>query len=270
IKSEMLANCDFLVGNLETALATPGVGSPNLYKNFAFLAPLAALDWMQGVNMTVVSLANNHALDYGGAALLDELRLLPEHNILGFGAGGDTGAAFTPKYYIYQDTVIGFVGVNGVENSVTNPSYNSPGNAYFDYNKIVSAIKTAKENADIVVVFPHWGTEGSDYANSFQKSWAQTFVNAGADLVVGAGPHKVQEYVEVGGKPVYYSLGNFAVFGFYYSPGGSVGAYMQATVSNKQIISTQQTKVLISYYGLPVKLGENPADPYPGDAFGPL
>ena len=84
-----------------------------------------------------------------------------------------------------------------------------------DENKVKADLKTARANADCVIVFPHWGTENSHEINDLQKKYVKIFSDGGADIVIGTHPHVLQpvEWVtnEATGKKmiVYYSIGNF-------------------------------------------------------------
>ena len=82
------------------------------------------------------------------------------------------------------------------------------------YGKVTKDIKEARENADVVIVFPHWGTENSFGISDYQKEYTELFSSLGVDLVIGCHPHVIQPVKEVtndkGHKMlVYYSLGNF-------------------------------------------------------------
>ena len=84
-----------------------------------------------------------------------------------------------------------------------------------DKEKITSDVNTAKQNSDIVIVFPHWGTENSTSVSDYQRDYIKLFSDLGVDIVLGTHPHVLQpvEWVEneqTGKKMlVYYSLGNF-------------------------------------------------------------
>lgn len=257
--------CDLLVANLETNLSAPGTGAPEP-KGYNFKAPLAALDWMKQVGVDVVSLANNHTMDFGPQALVEQMNLLNENGIEYFGAGNNLAEAFEPKYALFKGTKIAFVGYNDTENHITNVGSNRPGSAYLSYNLVVNAISKAKQNADIVVVFPHWGAENDTRVTQREITWAQYFIDAGADIVVGAGPHVRQSNTTYKGKPIYYSLGMFATCGFYFVPEGSTGKILTVEVENKAIIRTDAIDVKISFLGLP-KLPEKTVGLYPSDEF---
>jgi poly-gamma-glutamate capsule biosynthesis protein CapA/YwtB (metallophosphatase superfamily) len=83
-----------------------------------------------------------------------------------------------------------------------------------DEDQIKSDLKAARENADIVIVFPHWGTENSTEADKYQQKWTQLFLESGVDIVVGTHTHTLQPYELLVGDDnhtmlVYYSIGNY-------------------------------------------------------------
>ncbi len=84
-----------------------------------------------------------------------------------------------------------------------------------DEEKICGDIAEAKNDADIVIVFAHWGTEYAEEPDDFQKHWAQGFLDSGVDILIGMHPHVIQPYevlTDDNGHNmlVYYSLGNFS------------------------------------------------------------
>ena len=75
-------------------------------------------------------------------------------------------------------------------------------------------VAAARADSDFVIVFAHWGTEGSEQVDEFQREWAQVFLESGVDVVVGTHPHVLQPYEVLTGQDgremlVYYSIGNY-------------------------------------------------------------
>ncbi|MDF2908960.1 MAG: hypothetical protein K0R34_4281, partial [Herbinix sp.] len=79
----------------------------------------------------------------------------------------------------------------------------------YDPTLFLESIKEAKENADFVVAYVHWGVERNNYPEKYQKVFAQNYIDAGADAVIGCHPHVMQGLEFYKGKPIAYSLGNF-------------------------------------------------------------
>lgn len=248
---ERFKTCDLLVGNLETNISAPGIGSPQPGKSYTFNAPLQAIDKLVAAGFDIVSLANNHTVDYGRAALVDEMNRLTAAGIAYTGAGKTVSEAFAPRYVMVGETKIAFVAYNDAETGYSNVQTNAAGSAFLDQTLVKQAIRTAQENADVVVAFPHWGVEHQRQANSRQMAWAKTFIDAGADLVVGAHPHVRQNIEEYNGKKIYYSLGNFVFAGMGFNPEAIKGYFLTLTVSNGQIVDQQVETVDIVYHGFP-------------------
>lgn len=245
------ANCDFTITNLETALASAGVGTP-AQKNYTFMAPPQAIDQMIAANMHMVSMANNHSLDFGPAALLDGLGLMDAAGFGYFGAGANVTEAFKPKYLVTPQGKLGFVGGNAHEISVTRATNTRAGNATFDYpDRLLGAVKEANQNSDITIVFLHWGFENNTSISSIQRDWARKFIQAGADLVVGAGPHVPQGSEIMNGVPVYYSLGNFAVAGQWGVVAQRNSKLLNVAIENGKITNHFLTNIFIDEPGLP-------------------
>ncbi len=252
-----LLTCDLLIGNLETNVAPAGTGIKQP-KSYNFQAPPEAIDWLNSVGMDAVSLANNHSMDYGPEALLTELNLLDAGGIQHFGAGATIAEAFTAKYLYYHGATIALIGVNNTETDVSAVRYSRAGSAYFNAELLQNAITTAKQKSDIVIVYPHWGDENTTVVNSHQQYWAKAFIDWGADLVVGSGPHYRQGEEVYKDKHIYYSLGNFALCGFYFLPEGTVGRMLTVGVANGQLTDFRTQEIPISFLGLPYLREETP------------
>ena len=76
-------------------------------------------------------------------------------------------------------------------------------------DKFTEVIRKAKSNSDIVIAYPHWGTEGNHSYGADQKELAEAFVSAGADVIIGGHTHCLQGIAYIEDVPVLYSLGNF-------------------------------------------------------------
>lgn len=265
---EDLSACDLLIANLETNLSAPNTGAPQSGKSYTFKAPLEALQWMSEVGMDAVSLANNHSMDFGSTALVEQMQLLDGTGIVHFGGGKNMDEALQPKYIEFEGIKIALISMNDIENWFTAATSSSAGTATFDQARIIASLRAARESADYVIVYPHWGEENTTAVNSRQRSWARLFIDNGADLVVGSGPHVRQESEVYNGKQIFYSLGNFAVCGFYFVPEGSTGTMLQLKVENAQISAIEATEIKISFLGLPKLATKDLTVPlYPNDEF---
>jgi poly-gamma-glutamate capsule biosynthesis protein CapA/YwtB (metallophosphatase superfamily)/Tfp pilus assembly protein PilF len=199
-------------GNLESPLTKrakrapskgPGGGSIYLKGNpdYAFLLTEAGFD--------VLSLANNHIMDYGEQGLADTINYLEQEGIKHAGAGPNVAAALSPARLDVDGYVVDLIAFSGVgpEDYYAGPA--KPGAAPLDEGSAVSAIARAKKEANLVVVSLHWGSESMAYPSSEQKTLAHRLVDAGADIILGHHPHVIQGVESYGGAVIAYSLGNF-------------------------------------------------------------
>jgi poly-gamma-glutamate capsule biosynthesis protein CapA/YwtB (metallophosphatase superfamily) len=205
---DVLQRDDLTLGNLECAVARRGAPQE---KEFTFRADPDLLAGLARGGIDAVSLANNHALDYGRAALLDTLAHLREAGIAAAGAGADLDAASRPTILSVGDKKIAFIAASRVlPTAGWYAAPDRPGIApAYDPARLLHEIGTARRDADLVVVYVHWGEEGATIPATYQRTLARRCVDAGADLVVGAHPHVLQGFEYYKGKLIAYSLGNF-------------------------------------------------------------
>lgn len=159
----------------------------------------------------IVTLANNHMLDFGRGPLAETLTALDGAGILHVGAGQNLEEAKALKTMEAVGRVIGFLGATRVipEHSWTASRSNSGLFTTYDPTKLLGEIQAAKQQCDYVVVYVHWGIERNTEPEEYQKSLARQYIDAGADAVIGAHPHVLQGIEYYQGKPIFYSLGNF-------------------------------------------------------------
>ena len=187
-------------------------GSPMPGKQFTFRAKTANVSMWQQLGADIVGLANNHCFDYGEDAFLDTLSTLQGANIPYVGAGKNLEEAMQPQFFLVGGMKIGYVACTRAEKYILTPEAGetSPGVLRcYDPELAVQAIQTASEQCDYLVVYVHWGTEGSTVLEQAQTDLATRFTEAGADLIVGTHPHILQGAGWRQDTPVLYSLGNF-------------------------------------------------------------
>jgi poly-gamma-glutamate capsule biosynthesis protein CapA/YwtB (metallophosphatase superfamily) len=206
----VLRQAQLVIGNLESPISTRGTAVEN--KQFTLRVGPAAVDALKAAGIRVVSLANNHILDFGPQALQDTLSALGENGILYAGAGMDLDDARAPAFLKIGKRTIAFLSY-----SLTFPlefyaSAGRPGTApgYKEYVK--TDIQKVRPLADLVVVSFHWGAELMTSAKTYQQDLGRRSIDWGADLVLGHHPHILQELEVYRGRLIAYSLGNF-VFG---------------------------------------------------------
>lgn len=212
-----LRAADITVGNLESTLSLDGEPTQG---GDSFGATPALLRPLRGAGFDALSLANNHAGDYGQTALLETLAAMRRSPIETFGAGRDLIEAGRPAYVERDGVRFAFVGFNAIGEtpragpgmpgalSVRMPPRTGP-LVKADLDRVAGVVRRAGRQADVVVVLPHWGTQYTHSPEPIQRQVSRRLVAAGADLVVGGHPHWVQGIDDVAGVPVVHSLGNF-------------------------------------------------------------
>ncbi|MBB3128911.1 poly-gamma-glutamate synthesis protein (capsule biosynthesis protein) [Paenibacillus rhizosphaerae] len=201
---------DLTLGNLETPVTTRGVGAKN--KTYVFKSSPKALDALRAAGMDAVTLANNHILDQGEEGLLDTVTHLGASGIKYVGAGKNAARAYAPEYFSIKGMKVALVGASRVyPESSWAAGTSKPGvaSAYGQAPEVLKSIAEARKNADLVIVMAHWGIERQSTPDANQKALAHAFVDAGADLIIGAHPHVLQGLEQYKGKWIAYSTGNF-------------------------------------------------------------
>lgn len=209
---ERMQAADVMMLNNEFAYSNRG--TPLEGKQFTFRARPETVSYLTDMGVDIVSLANNHAYDYGPDALTDTLDTLREAEIPYVGAGRNIDEARKPVYYIVGDLKIAFVSATQIERLDTpdtkEATADSPGVfRCWNGDKLLETVQEADRNSDFVVVYVHWGTENQAELDWAQLKQAPELVGAGADLIIGDHPHCLQPIGVIRGVPVIYSMGNF-------------------------------------------------------------
>ncbi len=204
-------SADIMMINNEFAYSDRG--QPLSGKTFTFRAKPDMAAELERLSVDIVSLANNHVYDYGETALLDTLDILDRHAIPRVGAGKDLEEAKEIVYFQVEDMRIAYVSATQIERSYVytkEATETTPGVLRtHDPTIFLEVIKKAAETSDFVVVYVHWGTEGTDRFEADQRQLGYQFIDAGADLVIGDHPHCLQGIEFYKGVPIFYSLGNY-------------------------------------------------------------
>lgn len=204
---------DYFVTNEEFPFSTRGTPAPD--KQFTFRVHPEKVKLMQEMGIDLVTLANNHALDYGRDAMLDTIDTLDRAGIRHVGAGKNLAEARKPAIVELNGRTFAFIGATRVYPEADWAAGTDSAGMFSAYDggaQLAEEVKAAKQQADYVIAYVHWGIEREETPNEVQKSIAHRLVDAGADLVVGAHPHVLQGIEYYQGVPIAYSLGNF-VFG---------------------------------------------------------
>jgi poly-gamma-glutamate capsule biosynthesis protein CapA/YwtB (metallophosphatase superfamily) len=207
--ASVFTKADLAVVNLETAVTEGGTAEP---KKYHFRAPAQAFAAVKAAGVDAVSVANNHTLDYGPVGLADTLQAAEDTNMPAFGAGMSAEQAYRPWFTEVKGTKIALVGISQVHEleASWNATDTRPGVAHArDPERALAAVRQARERADVVVVFMHWGKEGSDCPTAEMRSFAGKLADAGATMIVGTHAHLLLGDGWLGGAYVAYGLGNF-------------------------------------------------------------
>jgi poly-gamma-glutamate capsule biosynthesis protein CapA/YwtB (metallophosphatase superfamily) len=204
-----LLGADILLGNLEGPLTDATGGGKcgaDSTSCFAFRTPPSYVAHLQAAGFDVMNVANNHAFDFGPQGLADTLDALA-------GAGiAQTGSVGTEAVIDRRGTTVAFVGFSPYP-------WSDP---LLELDQAARRVEEAAAEADVVVVTMHGGAEGSDATHVPEgpesylgeqrgdlRAFARTVIDAGADLVIGHGPHVLRGMELYKDRLVAYSLGNF-------------------------------------------------------------
>ncbi|MCD7822311.1 MAG: CapA family protein [Clostridiales bacterium] len=188
-------------------------GTPLEGKTYTYRASPSRVSALEELGVDVAVLSNNHIYDYGEEALLDTLDTLDSAGIARIGAGKNLEEASAIYYAQLENCTVAYIAASRVEWSAqTKPATSdSPGTFYtaYDTELLYQRVGEAKEQADFVVVYMHWGIEGTADLEEYQTEVGDALVDAGADLVIGDHPHQLQGVRYYNGVPIFYSLGNY-------------------------------------------------------------
>jgi len=207
---ERMQQADVMCLNNEFTFSTNGSPLPN--KMYTFRANPTRVSVLQEMGVDIVSLANNHVYDYGEQALLDTFKTLTDAGIDYVGAGKNLAEAMRPVYYEIDGKTVAFVAASRAEKYKMTPqaTEDAPGILRcYDTELFLQTIAEADANADFVIAYVHWGTEYSYELEDVQLSTGKDYLNAGADVVIGAHSHCLQGMEYYDGKPIIYSMGNY-------------------------------------------------------------
>jgi poly-gamma-glutamate synthesis protein (capsule biosynthesis protein) len=203
--AQVLADADITVGNLEGTFTERGTPAN---KQYVFRTPPRHASGLALAGIDVVSLANNHALDYGPEGLRNTITSLDAAGIAHSGAGENDGVARRPAILEVGGLLVAFLSYAATADAFT-AAPGVPGVAWGDVNTIREDVGRAMAQADMVVVSLHAGNEYADEPSPTQRLLAQAAVDAGAALVLGHHPHVLQSWESQGRSLIAYSLGNF-------------------------------------------------------------
>ena len=238
---DLLRPADISFVNLECQLASSGRPTPG--KEVLFRSPPEAVLGLVEAGIDVVSLANNHSLDYGPAALLETMDALAHCGIAFVGAGFSRRSAYRPAYIKVKDRIVAFLAYSWRFYLSVEADEGSPGVAVLSEEALRRGIPEARRWADYVVVSCHWGWEYVERPTEEDVKLAHLAIDLGADLVVGHHPHVIQPVERYKNGLICYSLGNF-VFD-QRRPGTREGLMLRAYLEGEGLAGAELIPVMI-------------------------
>lgn len=199
------STADICFGNLESPISSRGRAAR---KKYCFRASTPVVQGLSYAGFDILSLANNHSLDYGPEALLNTIQILKRNHILCVGAGKNLDQARKAVVFSIKKNRIVFLAYNSTFPESFYANIDKPGIAPSKLKFIRQDIEQNKKS-DIVVVSFHWGEEYTETPTEKQRKLAHLAIDSGADLVLGHHPHVIQGLEFYKKKLIVYSLGNF-------------------------------------------------------------
>ncbi|HEX6325169.1 MAG TPA: CapA family protein [Jiangellaceae bacterium] len=255
-----LSAADLTVVNLESAIGTGGNPEP---KRFTFQAPPSAFEALAAAGVDVVTMANNHAGDFGRDGIhqaLDAADGARSANppLAVVGIGHDASGAFAPATVEIGGATVAVLGASAADDDPTaDPTGHlaatddRPGTAdAVDPTLLVRALERARAEADVVVVYLHWGIQGESCPSDAQTKLARATAEAGAHVVVGSHAHRLQGAGMLGDTFVAYGLGNFAWY-TQASTATTATGILTVTVDGGTVTNHEWTPAVIGPDGLP-------------------
>lgn len=233
---ELFSQCDLVCFNFEAPSCEPGEhrAAPKAGPSMAQSA--SAIDLLRACGTTHVSLANNHAMDYGREGLAQAIERLGE--IRAFGAGVTFEDAYAPAYVHLHGMRIALLAFGEAQFGVLRePAPGAAGYAWIDHPRARGAVLAARANADWVLVQVHAGLEMVDIPLPEWRDRYRELIDIGADIVIGHHPHVLQGMEFHCGKPIYYSLGNFCMDPMRGQADPGTGGLLEVEISHGKLAS---------------------------------
>lgn len=206
-----LKSSDIAIGNLEAPFTLDG---EPFEKKFNFKVPPSYAKGLLMGGISVVTLANNHMLDYGDTGLFSTLETLNNVGIDYSGAGRTIDEAHKPTIVNVREKRIAFFGYSMTFPTEFYAKEDSAGTAYPTEELLRQNLQMVRDSVDFIVTSFHWGAEKRETPKDYQVYFAHLAIDSGADLVLGHHPHVLQGLEVYKNRLIAYSLGNFA-FGSY-------------------------------------------------------
>lgn len=234
---DVLREADLVFINLENPIISD---CPISSEGFIFCASPEMIEGLVFGGVDIVNLANNHSKNYGEEGLQETVAILKNKNI-------DFTGFDELLIREVRGVRFGFVGFDFTTRAPKEEDYD-----FIDFSTT---------QVDVLIVAVHWGVEYTQYPTNSQRDWAKMIVNSGAEVIVGHGPHWVQEMEYIEGptspdglrgvkKPVYYSLGNF-IFDQMWSEETKKGLAVRLTFEGDKLVKEEKLPTYMSSWAQP-------------------
>lgn len=234
---------DLTIGNLECPI-TVNENAADKTKRFIFRADVENAPALKRAGFDCLNLANNHSMDYLSGGLSDTMANL-EQNGLSYVGAGENAAADGSLVFEKNGIKVGLLAYSALPPEGFFYNGDKPTIRYastMDFSRMEADI--AAMDCDFLIVYFHWGIEYLPYHSGGQEQIARTAIDLGADFVVGAHPHVLQENEIYQGKYIYYSLGNF-IFDRQIPPGTDESVILQLVIEKDGLVSVDEIPVTI-------------------------
>ncbi len=208
----ILSAVDIAIANLEAPLTADGEEFAD--KKYTFKAPPHFVSGIAAAGFDVVTLANNHIIDFGCEGLSNTMTTLQNAGIEHSGAGENRRQACSPAFIDVNGVSVAFLGFSMTYPKEFWATPDSCGTCYPTEELLHRVISECEQQADLTVVSFHWGAEKHTMPREYQVEYGRMAIDFGADLVLGHHPHVLQGLELYKGKLIAYSLGNY-VFASY-------------------------------------------------------
>jgi poly-gamma-glutamate synthesis protein (capsule biosynthesis protein) len=214
---DRIAYADVAVGNFEGSVPEVHVPTPEL--TYRFSVRSEHFSALKDVGFDVLSLANNHALDFGTEGLSNTQALCIREEII---CGGDPlNRTSTTTVIMVGDTRVGILFLHTLY-------------AFPSREALSTTLDSLTTESEVQIAYIHWGDEYKKTPNESERRLAHALIDAGADTIVGHHPHVIQTIEHYRGSPIIYSLGNF-VFDQYFSDDVKTGLMVEFTIQRGKI-----------------------------------
>jgi len=252
--ADLLLDADYTVGNLECVLGRAGTLA---HKAYVFRAAADSPRHLARY-FTAVSLGNNHAFDFGPDGLVECLDILDRERIGRFGAGRTPAEARKPFVLEKDGLRIALLAANGFRADEYAATDTRAGVAPLREADLLADITAARQQADVVIPYVHWGDELVAEPPAADRALARRMIEAGAAAVIGGHPHVTQTVDLHRGAPIVYSLGNF-VFDYYpVDPPEWTGWVVKLTATKGAAVEMETRAVVLDPAGLPKPVRSGP------------